>query len=59
MAEVRHTPGMSLLTLSVTDGNQAAQRLYERAGFQTYGRLDRAVCIAGHYHAKLLMSLTP
>lgn len=59
LAEVRRTPDLSLLTLSVTDGNHAAQRLYERAGFQAYGRLDRAVCIAGQFHAKLLMSLTP
>jgi ribosomal protein S18 acetylase RimI-like enzyme len=54
----RHVDGITLLTLSVTAGNAAAIRLYERAGFTRYGSLPRAICVDGAYHAKDQMVLT-
>jgi RimJ/RimL family protein N-acetyltransferase len=46
---------LQLLTLSVTASNAHTVRLYERAGFTTYGRLDRAIRVEGRYFDKLLM----
>jgi ribosomal protein S18 acetylase RimI-like enzyme len=51
------TSEVEMLTLSVTSGNEPALRLYERAGFSRYGRLERALRVAGRYHAKELMVL--
>lgn len=41
--------------MSVTASNAHMVRLYERAGFTTYGRLDRAIRVDGRYFDKLLM----
>jgi hypothetical protein len=35
----------------------AAERLYGRAGFVRYGRLERAIRVGASYHAKDLMML--
>ena len=50
--EARGADGLVMLTLTVTAGNAAAVRLYERAGFMRYGRLPRAIRVGGRYHAK-------
>ncbi len=54
---VRARPGIEMLTLSVTSDNAAAIRLYERAGFVRYGRLDRAIRVGTAYYSKDLMVL--
>ena len=57
IAEARHA-GLELLTLTVTAGNDAAIRLYERHRFVAYGTLGHALKIGSRYHAKLHMALT-
>ena len=47
-----------MLTLTVTASNASAVRVYERAGFTRCGRLERALCIGGLYHAKDQMMLS-
>jgi len=58
IAQARAADGLAMLTLTVTAGNAAAVRLYERAGFVRYGRLPRAILVDGAYHAKDQMSLS-
>ena len=48
----RAAGGIEMLTLSVTAGNTAALRLYERAGFSRYASLPRALRVGDAYHAK-------
>lgn len=47
--------GLDSLVLTVTAGNDGAQRLYERTGFAVVGRDPGAVRVAGVAHDKLLM----
>ena len=54
---VRSREGIEMLTLSVTSDNAAAIRLYERAGFVRYGRLERAIRVGTTYYSKDLMVL--
>ena len=56
IAETRHTPGLEMLTLTVTAGNSAAIRLYESSGFVAYGTLPRALKLGNVYHDKLHMA---
>jgi ribosomal protein S18 acetylase RimI-like enzyme len=58
IALARRTPGMELLTLSVTSTNRTAVELYARAGFTRYGTLVHAIKLGGQYHDKDLMVLT-
>ncbi len=49
--------GLRLLQLEVTQGNTAAERLYESLGFQVYGVEPMAVLTPGGYRAKVHMWL--
>ena len=55
IAEAR-AAGLELLTLTVTEGNDSAIRLYERAGFVRFGLLHNAIKVGEHYHAKVYMA---
>ena len=55
LARQRH--GIEKLTLSVTSSNDEAIRLYRQAGFERYGRLERAIRLGASYHHKDLMVL--
>ncbi len=46
-----------MLTLTVTDGNDDAKRLYESAGFQPFGLEPMAIRTDAGYKAKLHMCL--
>ena len=49
--------GLAQLVLTVTAGNDAARRVYERAGFGVCGRELQAVRVGGRAHDKLTMIL--
>jgi len=49
--------GLKQLTLTVTAGNDAARRVYERAGFAIVGREPHAIRVDGRAHDKLFMVL--
>lgn len=61
IAEARRTPGMEVLTLTVTTGNVPATKLYERAGFVRCGTLPRAIRVGERYLDKdqMVLHLTP
>jgi ribosomal protein S18 acetylase RimI-like enzyme len=58
IAEASAAGGLVMLTLTVTASNASAVHLYESAGFTRYGRLERAICVDGVYHAKDHMTLS-
>jgi ribosomal protein S18 acetylase RimI-like enzyme len=53
IAHVRAWPAVELLHLSVTDAAADAQRLYEAAGFRTWGREPRALEWQGRFADEL------
>ena len=55
--EARDGFGLELLTLTVTAGNISALRLYERAGFVTFGTLHKALKLGTAYHDKVHMAM--
>jgi RimJ/RimL family protein N-acetyltransferase len=48
---------VELLVLTVTDGNGAATRLYERLGFRSFGVEPKAIKVDGRYYGKNHMAL--
>ncbi len=48
---------IELLVLTVTDGNGSAAKLYERAGFRSFGIEPRAIKVDGRAYAKNHMYL--
>lgn len=50
-------PGLKTLTLTVTDGNQPAIKLYRSAGFQEFGVEPMAILTPSGYKAKVYMWL--
>jgi len=50
-------PGMRVVTLTVTQGNEAAIALYESCGFRTFGIEPMAIATPGGFKAKVHMWL--
>jgi RimJ/RimL family protein N-acetyltransferase len=48
-------PGVSLVQLTMTDGNRAAQALYQRHGFVSFGLEPNAVAVGDGFVSKLHM----
>ena len=57
----RCIPDLEQINLTVTATNARAMRLYEAAGFRTFGMEERALKIGGAYHTKahMVMCLVP
>lgn len=55
LKEASAREGIQLVNLSVTEGNTAAQRLYETAGFIVYGVEPMAIRGSEKYLSKVLM----
>jgi ribosomal protein S18 acetylase RimI-like enzyme len=52
LAEAASRPGLRLVQLTVTEGNQAAQALYSRHGFAPFGMEPEAMEVNGQLMAK-------
>ena len=57
LARARALPALEQLDLTVTQGNDRAQALYERCGFMVYGVLPHAIKVDGQDYAKVHMVL--
>lgn len=57
LERARAIPTLVQLDLTVTQGNDSAQHLYERAGFTVFGVHPAAIWVGGRYYAKVLMVL--
>ena len=55
LAYARTRPGVRLVQLTVTEGNHAAQALYERKGFVQFGLEPYAVAVGSEFVAKVYM----
>lgn len=55
LACARSRPDIKVVKLTVTQGNQAAQALYERCGFETFGLEPYAIALGSSYVAKVHM----
>lgn len=50
--------GLTLMVLTVTEGNDGAERLYRHAGFVRFGVEPQAIQVAGRFYAKVHMACT-
>jgi len=58
ISDMRTNPKIHRLELTVMDGNDIAQRMYERAGFKIEGRKDRSIRQPdGSYADEILMGM--
>lgn len=55
LAYARSQPQLVVVQLTVTEGNHAAQRLYERMGFTPFGTEPMAVAVGQHFVSKIHM----
>jgi ribosomal protein S18 acetylase RimI-like enzyme len=55
VAQARARPHIRVLQLTVTEGNRAAQELYERCGFTAFGVEPYAVAVGTGYVSKVHM----
>jgi RimJ/RimL family protein N-acetyltransferase len=53
----RGVPQVEQINLTVTAANERARRLYEAAGFRSFGVEERAIRVGGAYHSKVYMVL--
>lgn len=53
--QARERPGLRLVGLTVSEGNAAAQGLYESCGFVAFGTEPLAIRVAGRFIAKVHM----
>jgi RimJ/RimL family protein N-acetyltransferase len=57
LAFAQQRPGIRLVTLTVTEGNEPAIRLYRQAGFQAWGVEPEAILTPGGFKGKVHMAL--
>jgi len=57
LAHARGRAGTLMLTLTVTEGNEAAIRLYRAAGFEAFGTEPLAILTPGGFRGKVHMGL--
>ena len=50
--------GLRAVRLGVTDGNAAAEKLYESLGFERYGSEPEVLCVDGRYYGEHYLSRT-
>lgn len=55
--EARKLPRLTHIDLTVTQGNDSAQRLYEAVGFTVFGVHPNAIQVNGQHYAKVLMHI--
>jgi ribosomal protein S18 acetylase RimI-like enzyme len=55
LAAARARPGVRIIQLTVTEGNDAARSLYERFGFVAFGVEPYAAAVRGGYVSKIHM----
>jgi RimJ/RimL family protein N-acetyltransferase len=58
LAHASQRSGVQIVTLTVTEGNAPAVRLYERAGFQAWGVEPMAIATPSGFRGKVHMSCT-
>lgn len=55
LAYARSQPQLLVVQLTVTEGNQGAQGLYEQMGFTSFGTEPMAVAVGSHFVSKVHM----